>query len=691
MRHFLLALIAAVLLSVSTSLHAGTDSKETEKAGLRNSLQDARSAKDSLKILYDIFDLSTRNQQIEVGEEIYTLAERLGDVSTQLDILRLLTSCYKGDAELKKLEDRISMLPSSKERDESILFVKMRRISFDSHYLKEDEQKNKVVEILATLEAQSGENAGLVPQNMSDNITEYSKTHNKMFNLYTLVEYLRNYASGELLKEYIDKLVEFTEHSDIDLYAINNVIFTEAANIYSDAGDNKKSVDADRHVLKVIDALEKDYASKGRKFRNYDISRYTVYRRMIRNYEGLEPGEVDALHEKVLKLASTSSEVRADMESQPRYYAFYYMAKGDYNAAIPRLKELLRTENTPGQLRKQVLEALIEAADKTGDDATKMEALTLYNTILDELNKSGANEKYKELQIKYDVEALKNLNAELEYKNRNAEIEHERRVMTFVVVAFVILAIVLILSLFNWGKFKRNANKMGKVVDRIYSERNHMRNLIYYDYASHDELHELEEGDLKNTWQKRLRKGHTHFNDVSMFMTTGLVNDLMYIASFGRDHRRKFIHDVSVDSLLQQIYTRARELTGEGPAFSIEYPEDDFKIVTDPDCLTMLLGHVLAIALPYSPKHVISLGIRRSLTGNLIEFVITLEGLDGAKPEDPLILEDFITNNDILGRKDAGLFICRMISLLLKSTHYPDMTHKDGARYVFSLPDDLSE
>lgn len=673
-------------LAAAFSSQAAPKGNTDEIIKLRQSLSEAGTRQDSIEILYHIFDLSTRKEQVEVGNEIYQVAERDKDAKTQLDILRLISACYSDSASFQKIAEKARTLPPSKERDETILFLKMKRLSFDTHYLNEEKRQKQIVQIIADGDPKNADKK----KKRENGIADYSATHKHLIKLYTLVEYLRNDASGDMLKGYLDDLMDLARNSDIELYAIRNIIYSEVANIYSDAGDHEKAIDADRHLLKVVESLEKEYAGKGRHHRNYDISRYTIYRRMIRNFPALSQDEIDDLHQKCVALAEKNREVKSDMENSPRYYAYYYMAKGDYNAAIPYLKALLQKDKLATQMRKQVLEHLVQAADKTGDKETKLEALSQYNLILEELNKAQASAKYKELQIKYDVQDLKSRNADLELQSRNDEIDSERRIVIFVIVAFILLGIFLIILLFYWGKYKRNANKMGKIVDRINSERQRLRNSIYL--ADSDLLDPLaeDEFDHSQSWQSRMKKDGVRIDALSIFMTESIVNDLLYIASFGRDNRKKFIRENSVDSIMRLIGHNARELADDDRRFRIESPDDDFTITTDSECLSVLLGHVLAIASNYSPTKSVNLSARK--TGDhTVDFIITIDGLHGATPGDPNILEHFIRANKIMERKGSGLFICRMITLLLHSSHYPDKSFTDGARYIFSLTDDSHE
>ena len=290
MKKTLLLLASALLWLPAAQAEVQAKPQKTETESLRRQLGAAGSPADSLAILYDILDLSPRDDYKQLAREIYGVAERAGDMPAQLDIIRQVTAVIKEDKDYETLEKAVKRLPPSDERMETLLFVRMKRLSYKTINLSEEERQKEIARIIAEYDWNKPEGK-----------------HERLLNLFTLVEYLRNDASGDMLEKYLDELFRQATSSDFSLYAVPNIIFAEAANAYSMAEDHAKAVQADKKLLEVISGLEKKYAGKGRKHRNYDVSKYVCYRRMLRNFEALQPGEADMILAKIKEIASVLS------------------------------------------------------------------------------------------------------------------------------------------------------------------------------------------------------------------------------------------------------------------------------------------------------------------------------------------------------------------------------------------------
>lgn len=679
MKKIFLALITLIVTMSGISASAQISDAELTMQRLNASLARMKTPKDSIRVLYDIFDLSPRARQPEVGRQIYLTAKRAGDTSTRLDILRLLTAPLTKDKDFVAIQNELRNIPASRERDETELFIKMKRMSYYSRFMPEAERQKQLVTILANWDKKE--------KKPESNPTKAKD--DKFYQLYTVVEFLRNEASGDMLTQYLNDLIEQTKTAGFNLYALRNIVFAEASNIYSDAGDHRKAVESDHRLLEVIDSLEDKYHNNGRKYRNLDVSRYVVYRRMLRNFNALNAEEARELYAKCLKLGESNPDIKKDVENNPRVHGYYHMAVGDYNSAIPYLKEMLQKPDLALQERKQVLEHLIKAADNTGDDKTKIEALALYNSILEELNKTHAADKYKELQIKYDVQDLKSRNANLELENRAEEILSARKIMTFVLVAFIIMVAVLVLSLWNWSRYKRNACRMGDIVDKIHTECNVMRNATFGDYFDNPNAEASSCLTNQEGWKERMRKMSYRHDDASIFMTESIINDLLRIASVGHDNKMRHIEETSVDNMMRSICSRARDLTRKDYDINVEYPENDFTIKTDPECLVAILSHGLATALHYSPDHTVGMSVK-PCKDSYVDFIFIIDGIEGDKPDDGQIFKDLSNMDNLLKRDNSGMFLCRLISFQLCCTKAIDSTYVKGAKYIYRVPCQLS-
>ena len=111
------------LVFAQLSGFASVNRKEAAITKLRQELSQTDSRKDSIKILYDIFDLSERKDYINICKEIADVATRAGDNATRLDISRHLANVVKNDSALEMIENYVKSVPSSKDQKETELFV----------------------------------------------------------------------------------------------------------------------------------------------------------------------------------------------------------------------------------------------------------------------------------------------------------------------------------------------------------------------------------------------------------------------------------------------------------------------------------------------------------------------------------------------------------------------------------------
>lgn len=627
-----------------------------------------------MPVLYDLVDLSRNHELPKLGHQLYATAGRAGNVSAQLDILRLMSSAYKKEDEFKALEKLARALPASQEQKETILFLQMKALSYSSKFLPEAERQKEIARLIEKNEGK-----------------KTADPRARLLDLYTVVEYLRNESSGEMLESYLNRLVDMVNSQDFQCYAIQNCIYSEAANIYSDAGDHERAVAAERKLLEVIAGLEKKYAAQGREYRNYDRNKYISYRRMLRNFEALRPGEADSLYKLCASLAERNLDAASDFTHFPRIHAYYNMATGQYAQAIPYLKKFLDSDKPGTSERRALLNYLATAAEKTGDEKTRLEALAQYTSMLEEFEALRSSQRYKELQIRYDIADLRERNAALELEASNREISSMKRTMSLELTAFGLLLVVLVAFLFYWSKFQRNTYNMGRVVDRLASERNRIRRSLYFDYADDPDSDPLGDEEADH-WRHRLKKKHKRDFEMSTFMTEALINDLLYIAAVSRTDRRKYMHDISADRLMREAIREAAQRYGDEASdfqVSAEFPEDDFRLETDPDALRSVMAHIIEVAARYAvPGQDIQLSCLGHEHG-ITRFAFTTPTQVFGSADEPRLFDLFIDSDQILENRGSGLLICRIISLLINCDFKADRTWRGpGSRFILTVPDE---
>ena len=84
-KHLLTTLLTLV---VCVAAGASRHNPDVELPRLQTQLRIAGTSSDSVKILYDMYDLQPRAQRLGTGKEIFRVAGNAGDVSAQLDAVR---------------------------------------------------------------------------------------------------------------------------------------------------------------------------------------------------------------------------------------------------------------------------------------------------------------------------------------------------------------------------------------------------------------------------------------------------------------------------------------------------------------------------------------------------------------------------------------------------------------------------
>lgn len=645
-----------VILICTALTSSAFDSAPKIKAE-RDVLATTKSKKDSITILYNIFDLSDRKAQQEVAAEIYNVARRAGRQDVMLDIARLCSSSLTKESAYDSIIGAVKELDDSREKTETLLFLRMKKLASSAKYSTEAQRQAQMVNVMAQLDTE-----------------ENSDQH--LYNLYTVVQYLRNDVKGDLLTGSLDELIRLVNSDSFKLYALRNLIYTEAANIYTDVADQKKAVEADRFLLSVIEDLEHDYHAEGRVYRDYAVSEYVSLRRMMRNFAALSNSDINRINSRVMQLAEQDPDVAADIEKHPRYYAYYYSATKQYDKALPYIQKLLETEKS-SMARRQLLGMLIEAARATGNQSVLMSALAQHNDILEYLNRTQASHKYKELQILYDVNKLKRRNLNLELEKQKHESERARTLMYWVMGAWIMCLIFICVICYYWRSHRKNVSQMVKMASLVAEERDRLKNAVYYDYAAAPDA-DFNEFPVSAGSPRRFKN--------AMKSMEHILNDVMYIASIGREVREKEIMTFKLSRLIDSVVERVRPMVADGVKFTVTGPEEDVSITTDRDCAEHVVFHMLRDAARYTKSGEINFNITTDPDAGLVKFVIADTGIPLEPGCEEMIFENFLDMEKLQQLKSPGMFLSRLAAFLLSSSLMSARKYKDGCKFTFIMP-----
>lgn len=653
----------AVMLS---ALSAIARDNAAEVATLRKQLSEAGSRKDSIRLLYDIYDLVERKNYASVLKELDGVATREGDVATRLDVARHLANIYKSDSLMAIVEEHVRLLPSSDDQKETLLFVQMRRITQKERYGSATASHNNIAKIMA------------------DTDTASMNKYERVLRAFNICEYLSAHAPGPLLLEYMDELEAQMKKADLQNTALKNLFLAESSNVYTGMGETAKAVKTDRQLLDVIADMEKSYKAQGRHYRNYDVSKYIIYRRMLSNYQALSVDEVNDIYEKILELSKSNPDVAKDFENNKRAAAYHAMKNKRYAEALMYLKKSLPQE-TSSLRKRHLLEMIIESADAVGDNLTAAETRKELNVLNEALSSEEAKQRYNELQVRYQVSSLQAQNAELELENKNEQITNSRRSIILVSVLWIVFTIVIIISLFYWSRYRRTMAGLHSFVNAIGKERDELKKRRYYDY---DRSSYSEQSGEPGEYQKIPVEKKD-----SVSMVNKVLNDIFFISSISMEDTRKYRQNVKVGKLMEDCISTVTANLHRNINVNVSYPEPDFEIRVDKECLRKLIDQILKKAVQLAPDGG-SIGFSCTLAepANMARFVFKHSGSGLPHGDEERIFDGFFKYGYTGDGEDEDsenvLLVCRMINFLsscsLKSSS--GRANVSGGQLILMVP-----
>lgn len=393
-----------------------------QMALVKERLNQSTTTDDSIKNLFDLFDICLNENKKKVGWELLRVAKHSKNFDVITAIVPQLAVLEVGDAKaLDRLYQLTETIPDCEGKKAAQLFVRVQKVFNEADYLPENE-RNEALRKYA-----------------QEDLTPKNDIYEDVFDLYRVIVFIRHNVKGNLYTEYLLRLEELISQLPKENRWLVNQLYTTAANHYTAKGFRDKAIAVDKKLLEKIRNLEEDYKKKGRKYRNYDRFYYICYRRMLSNYEALTLPEVKDLYAKCALLAEKDHEIAADFNNG-RPSAYRLMAEKDYAAAIPYIKKGIDSKvNKDVELK--LVTMLIEASDSIDDSASLLDGLRKYNALMKDVTARAAETMATELQMRYDVNTLKAEKAKLEIEHKDLEISTTQKIITITLGALFLLVL----------------------------------------------------------------------------------------------------------------------------------------------------------------------------------------------------------------------------------------------------------
>ncbi len=692
-RHILLYAVA-FFASVNAT---GAVSQEVRDS-LWRELVHSDNPNDSIRTLYDLYDVSPRSVRGDVGMLLYDVASRTGDVDVQLDIIRNNTNLYlNNDSILAKYEKMVAKLPDSDDKEETLIFVGVNRLSHAYRTASEEKREEMLSRLIKSCQRRNN-----------------SDFYGNIRSLYDVCVCLGISSQDDMYEEYMRKLGDLiAQLSKGDTHALRSMYLTQRAIIDTYNGKFEHAVSADKELLGEIELLKEKYRKRKRKFRNYDVNEYLCYSRILANFPALTPAEVEKYYAKVLEIAGRNDDVKADLERTRKATIAYLMAKKDYDGALPLLKEQVPLESNRYNMRRY-LRYLYEAAENTGDTATLIYANKAYIKEMEEYMRHQAASKYKELQAVYDMDALKADKAKLVMEQQSAQHRMYIRILVASLIALIVLGVLVIVLTRMYRRARKLTVSLSQSQSDLQKEKKNLLETQEELIAARDEAEKASRTQVQfiqnmrheilsplnaitgfsqlivdSVPEKSRREMERYMEIISVNseLLRALVSDVLDISMMENGEIKLSRQLVSLDQLCEVCVSNVAGKVKPGVELSFKsVVEDDFMMITDPVRVEQVLINFLTNAVKYTDSGSIILSYEIDKPGKNVMFSVTDTGIGIPEGKEEVIFERFEKLSRYQQGAGLGLHICRFVAGMLGGTVKVDTSYKKGARFLFILP-----
>lgn len=692
-----------VLLCVLFPAHArgitGLSTPDELDKTLHEQLANIYNTADSVLVLENIYDLALMyrpSKADSIAEVTYRTARRADNYAASLDMLRQRANLnLANDSVMKLMRRRASTIPPSGDRDRTLAFIDIMLNSYNSRNLDEEARNEQFSSELRQYTLNP-------PESIYDRIVL----------LHSVCVNLSRETRGELLMKYSARLLEMIDSVADPNYVLHNVFYVQAAIDYSYAGLDAKAVETDRKLLQSIDSMEVMYARAGRPYRYYDSHRYIIYTRMLSNWKALTPEEIEDYYRKAIYISSKDSRARVAYKRLPRPDIYYSMATKDYETARRLLVENLDNPSSK-PYRRHFLRYLLESCRALGDNVTALGAYEEYIALLEAELDRRVQERYKELQVLYEVQDMKRQYQNLSAEKQLAEYSAQRRTI-YISLAFagVLVVLVVILVWLN-RRARRLARTLAHANEALRHERDNLRTSQAELMDARDRAEKA--SNFKSDFIKNLSREvaiplkaiseythlivdctdssgksylerYTDLIDQNCQLVNSIASDVLHLAEIDSAslsvQRRSVDLYRTVSAVVDTVSTRVPA----GVTLALDEASPRIEINTDPRRLQQILLALTGNAVKFTREGSIVVSYEITPDRENVEISVTDTGIGIPSEQSERIFERFVKLDKDTQGVGLGLTIARLVARLLGGDVRLDTSYAGGARFVLTLP-----
>lgn len=649
----------------------------------------ASSAADSLELLTDIFDLRPKSMGDSIGEIILHTALCSDNDRVGLDIIRNLANMHvRNDSILGVYLKKTALFEPSDDRAQTATFIRMMRNLHNVRYSTAAEKDRRLRQLLRK-----------VSMGMDENL------YDDIVTLHGICLYVAECSQGELLSKYMTLLGNKIKLLPPGAYAIKNCYYVQAAMSFRENDENVKSIEADHLLLESIDELENGDMGMKRHYRSYDGNRYIVYTRLLSNYPKLSAKEVEEYYRKAMRMVASDSLAAVTNRISKRPQIYYSMYKKDYAGALELLKEYIDVPYN-ASVRRMLLRMMVKSAEETGDIDALLTASREYNEILEETIENRTREKYKELQIIYDINQLKAEHA------RESNMM-QRNVMVIAITASVVLLVLLTVMLVLFRHARKLARSLSVANDALVSESANLRQ------AQADLVKARDEAQLANRIKSDFIKNMSgevavplhiineytnliidcseagfkpylkHFADLvshNAELLSAIVNDVLNLSEIDSDSVSVNMKKEPLAQLCELAIESVRHRVHPGVEIHLAPGIQDVTVYTDSRRLMQIMVQLLSNSAKFTKSGSIVVDFHADEDAGKAYIYVTDTGIGVSPGNSDRIFERFVKLDRSSQGIGIGLPIARHLACLLGGSVTFDAGYTDGARFIVAVP-----
>ncbi len=699
----LLKLFFGIVFIVMMSFNVNAKPKNTpaERYVMRqeklDSLKFAKNYNDSIRMLYDAYDLSTRSQHGVVGKLVLKVAQDAKDYSAVNDIVIELANRFSSnDSILVYLLKQASRLPHSEMKKQTIAYLCMVRNNLLARTSSEATRQNILHSTILKI-------ANDPPVEIYD----------KLVVTHTVCAFLATSFRGELVNKYFNEFVDIADQLPSSCHALRNFVYSQASDLFVRSENYEKAIVYNFKYLNHLDSMETEYHRNGREYSDYSYNRYLIYSALLQCFSELEKASVDEYYKNALSYAAVDSDAILHFQNYETPTLFYLMAKERYGEAIPVIKrQINKPHNSPR--RRTYLRFLIEASKAINDNPTLLDASVEYNTILEDFIKSRDYEKYKELQVMYDVYDLKSDKYKLELEKQDNAMSQQKRTIMFSVISIIVMLVFLFILYRLYINARRLSKDLKESNSMLQREKENLQKAQKEVIVARDEalnaskmksdfitnissgikvpLHAINEYsklivDCAEGEKKSYLEKFAGLIDFNGELLNTIVNDMLHLSELENSTMTLSYSGVNVNHVCNLAVDTVVSRVKPGVKIYFHREADVNPVVsTDRRRVEQVLVNLLSNASKFTSDGSIVLSYTVDKASDRLVFSVTDTGCGIPDDKKELIFERFVKLDKNIPGAGLGLTISRMMARLLGGDVWLDTSYKRGARFMFSIP-----